>query len=181
MKKIKKILLVVLVIFLIWIVFYYLIKLVFVVPYEQEQYIEKNCPNFVSHSSFIDPTRFIDCKGVVSIEQYVKDNFLTVFVVAPDYNFPLSIQTLKYKFVGNYMYYIEDLNLQLLYYSHYGDDSYETTLPLETGQKDSFFSINDIPLYRKVDINTGKFTLYKRVNNAPMEEREIFQKLIDSK
>lgn len=155
---------------------------VFINPHRQKQYIARNCPGYETHSGFVDQTRFVDCRGVIGIEQYTKDNFLSVFVNVPGIQFSTDFQTLKYKFVGNYMYYLEDLNLQLGYYIHSEkDDSYITTLPLDGKQKAVFLSVQDIPLYRKIDITTGKFTLYKTLDDVPVDERDIFQLLMNSK
>jgi len=168
MNKTKKISLITLLLLICVVAVYFVAEVMFIGPHAQEQYIAKNCPGYKWDGGFVDSTKFIGCKGVIGIEKYSDENFLTVFNASKNRLETWdSFHVHKYQIVGNELYYIEDQKLNI------GESSY--IFITESSKKTTFSP------YRKIDTSTGDFTLYKTLDEVPAGEKEIFQQLISSK
>jgi len=130
-------------------------------------YISVHCPTYKPYGGFVDTAEFIDCVGVIGIEKFDDENELVVFNgLFPEEKQWDSFRIRNYIIYDNQIFYIED---PVLNTGHWTYLSF-------TKSKDK-----NISLYRKVDGSTAKFTLYKTLDEAPPDDRAIFEKLLTKK
>ena len=136
--------------------------------FADERYRSEHCPEYEKHSGFLDQMYFIDCAGLVGIERWTDEIYPSVRVEIGES--PYSFRVKKYKFQGRGLFYIEDFELNK--HSTYRLNIKEQ-LGIDPTNKDK------LPSYRKINVDTGLYTLYESIEDAPENERPIFEELLN--
>ena len=89
-----------------------------------------------------------------------------------------------FKISGDFLYYVDEPSATTGYarYSDLNGYTYYGDFLQVNGKRTGFeyVSLNDVPIYRKVNTKTGDFTLYKILKVVPDNEKAIFEELENS-
>lgn len=155
---------------------------------DQNNYISDHCPGYEAiPAGFTDSANFIDCSNIIAIEQWAGEDHYVVLNFSIDseyYHDQLIANIPRYLLIDSQLYFVEEPSINRFSYGSRCDDEecssetkYMTTYSGGEKQTMEYSTVEDIPLYRKIDTKTGDFTLYESIESAPENERSIFEEL----
>ena len=143
------------------------------------QYLNNN-----RYGGLVDFTSFIDCFGIISIEnstQEIDNKNIETYTIRDDkhdYTIAIIDNPKGYKVNNDKLYIIDNFFKKIA-----APDRVE---PVNYGQwfyingevkKNTYPHLSDIPKYIQVDISTGEVTLYNTYDQMPEEVKTIFKEL----
>lgn len=133
----------------------------------EKSHISENCPEYKSQQGFGDTAYFIECAGLVGIERWDDEEYPNVYVQTGEEQY--SFQVKNYKIQGSEVFFIEDVEL------NQGYITYHVTVKEQLGMEPA--DKTELPIYRKLNVDTGEYTLYESIEATPENERSIFEEL----
>jgi len=143
----------------------------------------KKCPgikdtNWGHYGRDID---FVDCMGIISIDRWnrsLSDTLYNFRDFKHDYYFAGINDLSQYGVVNDFLY-VKDFDKYEGYVIYDDGAKHYTQNFLTDGKVKQYLydSPDEIPRFRKVNVQTGEITLYKTFDEMPESDRKIFEEL----